>query len=142
MAANSAHYDFVVVGVGTAGRVMAARLSADSAVRALLLEAGSGQPLDFMAVPPAWPALMGSSADWADRTVLQEATGSTISWPRGRVSGGSSAINANFVRAHRLRVADACPHPCPPTPTPPSTPSPNEPRTWSGVTTARNPALP
>jgi choline dehydrogenase len=73
MAASAAHYDFVVVGAGTAGCVIAARLSEDSAARVLLLEAGSAQPLDLMAVPPAWPGLMGSSADWADRTVAQEA---------------------------------------------------------------------
>lgn len=102
MTSNAARYDFVVVGAGTAGCVIAARLSEDSAVRVLLLEAGSAQPLDLMAVPPAWPAVLGTSADWADRTVVQEATGSRVSWPRGRGLGGSSSINAmNFVRGHR-----------------------------------------
>jgi choline dehydrogenase len=82
--------------------VIAARLSEDSTARVLLLEVGSAQPLDLMAVPPAWPALLGSSADWADQTVVQEATGSPVSWPRGRALGGSSSINAmNFVRGHR-----------------------------------------
>jgi choline dehydrogenase len=102
MAVNAPGYDFVVVGAGTAGCVIAARLSEDSRARVLLLEAGSAHPLDLMAVPPAWPALMGTSADWADRTVLQAATGSTVAWPRGRALGGSSSINAmNFVRGHR-----------------------------------------
>jgi choline dehydrogenase-like flavoprotein len=102
MAMSVAHYDFVVVGAGTAGCVLAARLSEDSDARVLLLEAGSAQPLDLMAVPPAWPGLMGSSADWADETVVQVATGATVSWPRGRALGGSSSINAmNFVRGHR-----------------------------------------
>jgi choline dehydrogenase len=82
--------------------VIAARLSGDGTARVLLLEAGSAQPLDLMAVPPAWPALMGTSADWAGQTVAQEATGSTVSWPRGRALGGSSSINAmNFARGHR-----------------------------------------
>jgi choline dehydrogenase len=102
MAVNASGYDFVVVGAGTAGCVIAARLSEDSTARVLLLEAGSAEPLDLMAVPPAWPALMGTSADWADQTVEQEATGSTMPWPRGRALGGSSSINAmNFVRGHR-----------------------------------------
>ncbi|HEY2577036.1 MAG TPA: GMC family oxidoreductase N-terminal domain-containing protein, partial [Streptosporangiaceae bacterium] len=102
MAVNVPGYDFVVVGAGTAGCVIAARLSEDSRARVLLLEAGSAQPLDLMAVPPAWPALMGTSADWADQTVVQAATRSTVPWPRGRALGGSSSINAmNFVRGHR-----------------------------------------
>jgi choline dehydrogenase len=102
MEINAAYYDFVVVGAGTAGCVIAARLSEDSTARVLLLEAGSARPLDLMAVPPAWPSLMGSSADWADQTVVQEATGGAVSWPRGRALGGSSSINGmNFVRGHR-----------------------------------------
>jgi choline dehydrogenase len=102
MAVSASHYDFVVVGAGTAGCVIAARLSEDSTARVLLLEAGSAQPLELMAVPPAWPALLGTSADWADQTVAQEATGSTVPWPRGRGLGGSSSINGmNFIRGHR-----------------------------------------
>ena len=95
-------YDFVVVGAGTAGCVLAARLSENGAARVLLLEAGSQQPLELMSVPPAWPALLGTSADWADTTVVQAATGAAMPWPRGRALGGSSAINGmNFVRGHR-----------------------------------------
>ncbi len=94
-------YEYVVVGAGTAGCVLAARLSEDG-VRVLLLEAGGARALESMAMPPAWPTLMGSSADWADRTVPQQVTGTCVSWPRGRGLGGSSSINAmNFVRGHR-----------------------------------------
>ena len=95
-------YDYIVVGGGTAGCVIAARLSEDDRVRVLLIEAGSRQPLEAMAVPPAWPTLMGSSASWGDSTVVQAANGTTIPWPRGRALGGSSSINAMFlIRGHR-----------------------------------------
>src|SRR5262249_52436950 len=95
-------YDFIVVGAGTAGWRLAARVLENGAGRVLLLEAGSRQPLEAMSVPPAWPTLQGTSADWADTTVVQAATGTAMPWPRGRALGGSSAINGlNFVRGHR-----------------------------------------
>jgi choline dehydrogenase len=71
MATSTSRYDVIVVGAGTAGSVIAGRLSEDSDTQVLLVEGGSAQPLDLMAVPPAWPALKGTSADWGDQTVQQ-----------------------------------------------------------------------
>ncbi|MFD0578618.1 GMC family oxidoreductase [Dactylosporangium darangshiense] len=93
-------YDYVVVGAGTAGCVLATRLSEDPAVGVLLLEAGDRSPAE--APPPVWPTLQGTSADWAGVSVPQAATGGVVPWPRGRGVGGSSAINGMvFTRGHR-----------------------------------------
>src|SRR5690349_398378 len=87
---------------GTAGCVLAARLSEDEGARVLLLEAGGEDMPPTVAVAPAWPSLQGTSVDWAGTTVPQAATGKKIRWPRGRGLGGSSTINAmNLVRGHR-----------------------------------------
>jgi choline dehydrogenase len=100
MSSNS--YDFVVVGAGAAGCVIASRLSEDPSARVLLLEAGSATPLPVSASPPLWPTMIGSSADWGDSTTVQSATGSSVRLVRGRGIGGSSATNAMmFVRGHR-----------------------------------------
>jgi choline dehydrogenase-like flavoprotein len=100
--ASERTYDYVVVGAGTAGCVIAARLSEYPDVRVLLIEAGSGTPPDAVAVPSEWTSLQGTSVDWAGTTVVQGATGTVIPWPRGRVLGGSSAINGMaFIRGHR-----------------------------------------
>jgi choline dehydrogenase len=99
-------YDYIVAGGGTAGCVLAARLSEDPGTRVLLLEAGSTELVPAMMVPDAWPGLVGSAADWGGVTVAQADAG-PLPYPRGRGLGGSGAINAMaHVRAHRA-VYDA-----------------------------------
>jgi choline dehydrogenase len=94
-------YDYIVVGAGTAGCVLAARLSQDPDVQVLLLEAGGAERTRAMTVPNAWPENLGSPADWGNTTTAQAETGPVV-YPRGRALGGSSAINAMaHLRAHR-----------------------------------------
>jgi len=96
-------YDYVIVGAGSAGCVLAARLSENPATRVLLLEAGPPDDADQIHMPAAQNLLFQSTYDWNYQTVPQErAAGRPVYWPRGRTLGGSSSINAMiYIRGSR-----------------------------------------
>ncbi|WP_248616804.1 GMC family oxidoreductase [Paraoerskovia marina] len=88
-------HDYVVVGAGSAGSALAARLTADPSVTVLLLEAGPRDTKREIGVPAAFSKLFRSDVDWNYDTEPQDRLGGRrVYWPRGRVLGGSSSINA------------------------------------------------
>jgi choline dehydrogenase len=96
-------FDFVVVGSGSAGCVLAARLSEDADARVLLLEAGGPDNAREIRIPAGFPKLFKSAIDWALETEPQAHMGGRrCYWPRGKVLGGCSSINAMiYIRGHR-----------------------------------------
>ena len=97
-------HDYVVVGAGSAGCVLAARLTEDPDVSVLLLEAGPRDRKLEIRIPAAFSKLFGTALDWGYATVPQEGLGGReIAFPRGRVVGGCSSTNAMMVvRGHPL----------------------------------------
>src|SRR4029077_10575276 len=85
--------DYVVVGGGSAGCVLAARLTDDPDVRVLLLEAGPPDQEPMIKVPAAFGGLFRTPLDWAYKIEPQAHVGGSTYWPRGRTLGGSSSIN-------------------------------------------------
>ena len=87
--------DYVVVGTGSAGAVVASRLSADPATAVVALEAGPPDKNRFIRIPAAFSKLFRSECDWDYLTEPQkELDGREIYWPRGKALGGSSSMNA------------------------------------------------
>ncbi|PXY23356.1 hypothetical protein BAY59_27135 [Prauserella coralliicola] len=98
-------YDYIVIGTGSAGSIVARRLVDSDVGRVLVVEAG---PTDRGAAeihePLGWRSLWGGDYDWGYSSVPQEQLGGrTIAWPRGKVIGGSSSLNGMiYIRGHRL----------------------------------------
>ncbi|KAF3003981.1 hypothetical protein E8E14_007010 [Neopestalotiopsis sp. 37M] len=90
-------YDFIVVGGGVAGLVVASRLSEDSSKSVIVLEAGYDHQDDpRVKTPGFYPVLLGSELDWGFQSVAQnDLNGRTTSLSQGKALGGSSAINAH-----------------------------------------------
>jgi choline dehydrogenase len=87
--------DYVVVGTGSAGAVVASRLSADPATDVVALEAGPPDKDKFIRIPAGFSKLFRSECDWDYLTEPQkELDGREIYWPRGKTLGGSSSMNA------------------------------------------------
>ena len=96
-------YDYIIVGAGSAGCVLASRLSEDPSVKVLLLEAGGEDTNKNIHMPAAFTKLFKTACDWAYYTEPEaQMANRSLYWPRGKVLGGSSSMNAMiYIRGHR-----------------------------------------
>ena len=96
-------HDYVIVGAGSAGAVIAARLSEDPSVSVLLLEAGGPADADEIGIPAAFPTLFKTRWDWNYSTSEQKQLHSRRAyWPRMKALGGCSSMNAMiYIRGNR-----------------------------------------
>ncbi|KAL5289991.1 hypothetical protein ACFFRR_009778 [Megaselia abdita] len=95
---NDVEYDFIIVGAGTAGSVVANRLSRIDQWRVLILEAGGDPPVESE-IPTLWPKTLGTKYTWNYSTEpsMDYSTAyknNTNEWPRGKLLGGSGGVNA------------------------------------------------
>ena len=93
MKSSGQTFDYVIVGAGSAGCVLASRLTEDLSVSVLLLEAGPADSNDAIRVPALFSTLFGTDVDWAYEIEQQPHFHGSTFYPRGRTLGGSSSIN-------------------------------------------------
>ena len=96
-------YDYIIVGAGSAGCVLANRLTEDPCARVLLLEAGGSDSQRLISIPIAFSRLFQSACDWSYFTDSEpHLEQRKLYWPGGKVLGGSSSINAMiYIRGHQ-----------------------------------------
>ncbi len=105
---GSEPFDYIIVGAGTAGCLLANRLSADPKARVLLLEAGGKDNYHWIHIPVGYLYLMGNPrADWRYMTASEPGlNGRALNYPRGRVLGGCSSINGMIYMRGQARDYD------------------------------------
>jgi len=107
--ANGREYDYIIIGAGSAGCVLANRLSREASRRILLLEAGGADRNPLIHIPGGFSRMMhDTKLNWCYNTEPEpQLHHRHIAFPRGRVLGGSSSINGMvYIRGHRLDYRD------------------------------------
>jgi len=106
---NSLQFDYIVVGAGTAGCLLANRLSADPAKRVLLLEAGKQDNYPWIHIPVGYLYCIGNPrTDWLYKTLPEPGlNGRSLAYPRGKTLGGCSSINGMIYMRGQARDYNA-----------------------------------